>query len=217
MRSASRRHLTRTGSRLRSTAHARQRARSWPSSSRPSSTRKTRSSLTSRSRLTWSASQQRSLPRGTSSTRASLSLRACTSRSAGQSRSACTTDATSPRVSHISRLNASSTYSPLPALLRPPTTSEPCTRPTSRRSFGRRTVLAIGEEGAPCDCEVLVVRIDEVYDTAQMEDTYSGEIVAAGAPGIVHCVLSTVDLGLRRSEKVDVATETEGAPPVHRS
>ncbi|RPD53889.1 hypothetical protein L226DRAFT_617299 [Lentinus tigrinus ALCF2SS1-7] len=75
-------------------------------------------------------------------------------------------------------------------------------------SSSPRTVLAISEEGASCDYEVLVVRIDEVYNTAQMEDIYNGEIVAAGAPGIVHCVLFTVDLGLRRSEKVDAATET---------
>ncbi|KAI0708758.1 hypothetical protein C8T65DRAFT_576255 [Cerioporus squamosus] len=61
----------------------------------------------------------------------------------------------------------------------------------------------IGEDVVSCDYEVLVVRIDEVYDPAQMEDIYNGEIVAAGPPGIVPRVLSTADLGLRRSEKVD--------------
>ncbi|RPD55187.1 hypothetical protein L226DRAFT_470729 [Lentinus tigrinus ALCF2SS1-7] len=90
-----------------------------------------------------------------------------------------------------------------------------CATYTSHLETIVRTALelqrTIGEEVTSCDYEVLVVRIDEVYDTAQMEDIYNGEIVAAGPPGIVPRVLSTVDLGLRRSEKVDAATETEGA------
>ena len=67
----------------------------------------------------------------------------------------------------------------------------------------------IGEEVTSCDYEVLVVRIDEVYDSAQMEDIYNGEIIAAGPPGMVPRVLSTADLGLRRTEKVDA--DMEGA------
>lgn len=63
----------------------------------------------------------------------------------------------------------------------------------------------IGEEILSCDYEVLIVRIDEVYDAAQMEDIYNGEIAATGPPGTVPRVLSTADLGLRRTEKVDGA------------
>ena len=65
-----------------------------------------------------------------------------------------------------------------------------------------------GEEVTACDYEVLVVRIDEVYDAVQMEDIYNGEIAATGPPGMVPRVLSTADLGLRRTEKKDSA---EGA------
>ncbi|KAI0704719.1 hypothetical protein C8Q76DRAFT_771404 [Earliella scabrosa] len=61
----------------------------------------------------------------------------------------------------------------------------------------------IGEEVTACDYEVLVVRIDEVYDAERMEDIYNGEIAAPGPAGIVPRVLSTADLGLRRSVKVD--------------
>ncbi len=66
----------------------------------------------------------------------------------------------------------------------------------------------IGEEVVACDYEVLVVRIDEVYDTEQMEDIYNGEIAYPGPAGVTPRVLSTVDLGLSRSEKLDGA---EGA------
>ncbi|KAI0738325.1 hypothetical protein C8Q80DRAFT_1113917 [Daedaleopsis nitida] len=62
----------------------------------------------------------------------------------------------------------------------------------------------IGEEVVSCDYEVLVVRIDEVYDAEQMEDIYNGEIASPGPVGIVPRVLSTADLGLRRSRRVDV-------------
>ncbi|RDX46319.1 hypothetical protein OH76DRAFT_1457246 [Lentinus brumalis] len=65
----------------------------------------------------------------------------------------------------------------------------------------------IGQEVVSCDYEVLVVRIDEVYDPAQMEDIYNGEIVAAGPPGMVPRVLSTADLGLRRTAKVGPGVE----------
>ena len=69
-----------------------------------------------------------------------------------------------------------------------------------------RTALAlqrvVGEDVVACDYEVLVVRIDDEFDAGAMEDIYNGEIGATGPPGIVPRVLSTVDLGLRRTEKV---------------
>ena len=60
----------------------------------------------------------------------------------------------------------------------------------------------VGEEIVAVDYEVLVVRIDDEFDAAQMEDIYQGEINATGPPGVTPRVLSTADLGLRRSEKV---------------
>lgn len=66
-----------------------------------------------------------------------------------------------------------------------------------------------GEEITSCDYEVLVVRIDEVYDTEQMEDIYNGEILTPGPQGIIPRVLSTADLGLRRLRKVDVNVDDE--------
>ena len=69
-----------------------------------------------------------------------------------------------------------------------------------------RTALAlqrvVGEDVVACDYEVLVVRIDDVFDPALMEDIYHGEISATGPPGTVPRVLSTADLGLRRTEAV---------------
>ena len=69
-----------------------------------------------------------------------------------------------------------------------------------------RTALAlqrvVGEDVVACDYEVLVVRIDDEFDAGAMEDIYNGEIGATGPPGILPRVLSTVDLGLRRTEKV---------------
>ena len=60
----------------------------------------------------------------------------------------------------------------------------------------------IGEEVIECDYEVLTARFDEVFDAEQMEDIYNGEIAATGPPGTIPRVLSTADLGLRRSERV---------------
>ncbi|PIL34601.1 hypothetical protein GSI_03380 [Ganoderma sinense ZZ0214-1] len=63
----------------------------------------------------------------------------------------------------------------------------------------------IGEEVVECDYEVLTSHFDDVFDPEQMEDIYNGEIAATGPPGTVPRVLSTADLGLRRSEKVSGA------------
>ena len=65
----------------------------------------------------------------------------------------------------------------------------------------------IGEEVVECDYEVLTARFDEVFDPEQMEDIYNGEIAATGPPGTVPHVLSTADLGLRRSIKVSDAQD----------
>ncbi|KAM5545777.1 hypothetical protein V8D89_000815 [Ganoderma adspersum] len=67
----------------------------------------------------------------------------------------------------------------------------------------------IGEEVVECDYEVLTARFDEVFDPEQMEDIYNGEIAAAGPPGTVPRVLSTADLGLRRSVKVSEARDND--------
>ena len=76
----------------------------------------------------------------------------------------------------------------------------------SRMDTIARTALTlqrvVGEEIVTVDYEVLVVRIDDEFDAAQMEDIYQGEISATGPPGVTPRVLSTADLGLRRSEKV---------------
>ncbi|KAH9940098.1 uncharacterized protein BXZ73DRAFT_88817 [Epithele typhae] len=67
-----------------------------------------------------------------------------------------------------------------------------------------------GEDVLAADYEVHVVRIDEAFDGARMEDIYHGEIGAAGPPGTVPRVLATVDLGLRRTVKVEGAGEGDG-------
>ncbi|TBU25279.1 hypothetical protein BD311DRAFT_764971 [Dichomitus squalens] len=66
-----------------------------------------------------------------------------------------------------------------------------------------------GEEVVACDYEVLTARFDEIFDSEQMEDIYNGEIAATGPPGTVPRVLSTADLGLRRSQKVADAVDDD--------
>lgn len=68
----------------------------------------------------------------------------------------------------------------------------------------------IGEEVVACNYEVLVVHFDTVFDAAQMDDIYGGEVAMAGPPGMVPRVLSTADLGLRRVQKAAGVVKGEG-------
>ncbi|KAH9933545.1 hypothetical protein B0H21DRAFT_699487 [Amylocystis lapponica] len=71
---------------------------------------------------------------------------------------------------------------------------------------------AIGEEIVGCDYEVVLARVDDVFDPQQMADVYSAGLdesaPAADKSAELH-VLCTVELGVRRCEKADESVPDE--------